>query len=330
MALKRRIVVVGVGSIGRRHARLLGERHDLEVEICEPDDASLEIARRELGDLHNHASYETVLSDPPEIVLIATPQPLHRSQTIAALEAGCHVLCEKPMSNDLEDARAMQEAASSASTVLDIGFPFHFHPAFIRIKTLIEEGALGTVLHAHFRVGSYVTLVNSLSRHQRDLEGALFLDYAHQPDIFYLLFGRRPKGIYVTGIQGGNMELTSNPNVMDILCDYEDAFSTSIHLNFLQHPARSECEIVGDEGWLNLDVATGLLRLGNRGDGSETAETHFVDIDELLRLEHQAFFDAVDGKREPESPASQAIVSMEIIDAGLRSWREQQRIELPD
>ena len=118
------------------------------------------------------------------MVVISTPQTLHKKQTIVALQAGCHVLCEKPMSDNLENARAMHAAALSAKTILNIGFQNHFHPAFIRIKSMIEEGILGNVLYAHFHVGTYVTLVNSLSRHQRDLEGALFFDYAHQPDLF--------------------------------------------------------------------------------------------------------------------------------------------------
>lgn len=328
MALKRRIIVIGVGSIGRRHARLLSECNDLEVEICEPSEVSLEVARKDLGDLRNHGDYESVLADPPEMVVIATPQSFHKEQTIAALQAGCHVLCEKPMSDNLEDAQAMRETALSAKTILNIGFQNHFHPAYTRIKSLIDEGVLGKVLHAHFRIGTYLTLVNSISRHQRDIEGALFLDYAHQPDLFYWFFGKRPKGIYVTGIQGGDLELTSNPNVMDILCDYEDSFLTSIHLNFVQNPGRSEWEIIGDRKWLNHDSGSALIRLGDSSDGTETTEKHAFERDDMYRLEHRAFIDAVDGKREPESPANDAIVSMEIIDAGLRSWREQQRVEL--
>jgi predicted dehydrogenase len=330
MAIIRRIVVVGVGSIGRRHARLLSERDDLEVEICEPDKSSLEIARKELGDLRNHTSFEAVLKNPPEMVVISTPQTLHKEQTIAALQAGCHVLCEKPMSDSLENARAMHAAALSANTILNIGFQNHFHPAFIRIKSMIEEGALGTVLYAHFHVGTYWTLVNSLSRHQRDLEGALFYDYAHQPDLFHWFFGKRPKGIYVSGVQGGELELSSNPNVMDILCDYEEAFLTSIHLNFLQHPARSACEVIGDQKWLYYDLNSETIRLGNHQDGTESTEHYPFERDQMYRLEHQAFFDAVKGEREPESPSSEAIVSMEIIDAGLRSWKEKQRVELSD
>ena len=330
MAMKQRIVVVGVGSIGRRHARLLSGRDDLDVEICEPDESSLKIARKELGDLRNHSAFEKVLEHPPEMVVIATPQTLHKEQTIAALQAGCHVLCEKPMSDKLENARAMHAAALSAKTILNIGFQNHFHPAFIRIKSMIEEGILGTVLYAHFHVGTYWTLVNSLSRHQRDLEGALFFDYAHQPDLFHWFFGKRPKGIYVTGIQGGELELSSNPNVMDILCDYEDAFLTSIHLNFIQHPARSACEVIGDQKWLYYDMNSETIRLDDSSDETESTEEYPFERDEMYRLEHQAFFDAAKGERKPESPSSEAIVSMEIIDAGLRSWREKQRVELSD
>ncbi len=328
MAIKRQITVVGLGSIGRRHARLLSERNDIELNICEPNKSSLKIARKELGELRNYISFESVLEKSPDMVVIATPHSLHKEQTIAALQAGCHVLCEKPMSGNLEDAQAMHTAALSAKTILNIGFQNHFHPAFIRIKSIIKAGLLGTILHAYFHVGTYVTLLNSLSRYQRNIEGALFLDYAHQPDLFYWFFGKRPRGIYVSGIQGGDLEHTSNPNIMNILCDYEDAFLTSIHLNYLQHPGKSSCEIIGDQKYLHYDADSESIRLVDRINGSESVETYPFERDNMYRLEHQAFFDAVKGNRKPESPSNEAIVSMEIIDAGLRSWKERQRVEL--
>ena len=325
---KSRVLVVGVGSIGRRHARLLSERDNLQVEICEPNAKSLDVAREEVSDLQNHDDLESGLRTQPDVVVVASPHRLHKDQTLAALESGAHVLCEKPMSDSLLNAVAMKEAADASDRLLSIGFSFHFNPGVRRLRQLMADGELGSILHVHSRVGSYITLVNSISRHQADLAGALLLDYAHQPDLFYWLLGERPKGVYMQAIQGGTIELTSNPNVIDLVCDYEAQVMTSVHLNYLQMPDRGEIEVVGDQGWAHFDMVSESLRIGNRDSRSVETENYRGQRDDIYRAEHQAFFDAISGKRDPESPPSEAIVSMQVIDAAMRSWREQRRVEL--
>jgi predicted dehydrogenase len=332
MALTRRVIVVGLGSIGRRHARLLNARGDLAVELCEPAAANLELAYAEVGRLPTYTAYDAALRTRPELMVIATPHDLHRSQTVPALEQGIHVLCEKPMSDRLEDARAMLAAADRArrqsGAVLSIGFMLHFHPLLARLKQIVEDGTLGTVLHVHYSVGSYITLVNSRSRYQAGLEGALLLDYAHQPDFIYWLLGEKPIGVTMSAVQGGEFEHTSMPNVLTLTCDYARPLLTTIHLNYAQMPQRGACEVIGDRGWALAEIEKQTLRIGLRADSSEREERIPADRDDLYRAEHQAFLDAVAGRREPSSPASEAIVSMEIADAALRSWRAGRRVEM--
>lgn len=327
MALNNRVVVVGLGSIGRRHARLLAQRGDLQVEWCESSREAVERAHRELGPPSGiHYSYDAMLATRPAMVVIATPHSAHAAQAIAALNAGIHVLCEKPLSDSLADARAMVEAASRSVAVLTVGFQLHFHPALLRVKAIIESGELGSLHQLHCLVGTYVTLVNSQSRYQSRMEGALFLDYAHQPDIFVWLTGQKPRGIYVAGGQGGSLPLQANPNFAAIVCDYAGPMISTIHLNYLQMPDRHEYEIIGDRGWLALDMFKGELRHGRQSDASVRVESSSTDRDSLYAREHQEFVAAAAGERKPESPAHEAIISMEIIEAARASLGRGQRL----
>lgn len=328
MALRRSIVVVGLGSIGRRHARLLKARGDLEVQVCEPDAGTARLAFEQFGETPLFASYDEVLASGPEMVLVATPHQLHCEQTVRALAQNVHVLCEKPMSDNLPDAQRMAAAAESSSAILNIGFSLHYHPVVERLRELIRDGVLGTIAQVHYRVGSYITLVNSGSRYQSRMEGALLMDYAHQPDILYWLLDKKPAGVYMAGGRGGEMAYSSCPNFLSMVCDYGAPLVATIELNYLQMPQRHACEVVGDRAWALCDMDKGTIRVGSREMQSETEETIPVEVDRLYELEHQAFLDAVDGKREPESPAAEAIVSMEIIDAALQSWRTGRRVAL--
>jgi predicted dehydrogenase len=328
MSGKRKVVVVGLGSIGRRHARLLAGRSDVIAEVCEPSAASLERARPEIGNLTNHASLESALASKPQAVVIATPHHLHADQTVAALKAGVHVLCEKPMAHDLASAQRMVEAAASSKAVLSIGFHMHFVPMMQRVRQMITAGELGQVVHVHCRVGTYITLVNSLSRYQRTMHGALLFDYAHQPDVLNWWLGRKPRGVYTFGGQGGDLEHTSTPNYLATTIDYEGDLLATIHLNYMQMPQRHEFEVVGDKAWVVVDFDKATVRIGDRASQSERSETFLAERDPHYLAEHQAFFDAIDGKRAPESPASESIVSMRIIDASLRSLKERARVTL--
>ena len=328
MAVEKRTIVVGLGSIGLRHARLLNQREDVAVEFCESNQERLKQAFDEIGKLPAYTTYEDALASRPDVVLIATPTQLHCDQVVRALRENIHVLCEKPMSDRLADAIKMKEASERSSAVLSIGFMLHFHPGIVRLEQLIQEGALGTILQVRYLVGSYVTLVNSHSHYQSQLEGALLLDYAHQPDIIYWLLREKPRGVYMAAGHGGDIEFRSNPNFLTIVCDYDSPLLTTVALNYLQMPQRHECEIVGDEGWALLDFERGTLRIGNRKAASEVEETVESTRDAVYQMEHQAFLDAVAGRREPSSPPEEAIVSMEIVHAALNSWRRQQRVAL--
>jgi predicted dehydrogenase len=221
-----RVVVVGTGSIGKRHGRLLCERPELTVELCEPSAAALAACLAEeaewAGDLETHSSYEAALASRPAAVVLCTPHTLHAQQSIAALDVDVHVLCEKPMAATVAEAQAMVDAETRArdrtqagvATVLAVGFTLHYHPALRVVKQLIEDGELGEVCHVHWHIGSLRTLMNSKSDYQAELAGALMLDYAHQPDqLLWMVGGQRPSSVYAAGGQVGTLPKTSNPNV---------------------------------------------------------------------------------------------------------------------
>jgi len=324
----RRIVIAGCGSIGQRHARLLSQRPDIMVELCDSNEGSLAETTRVIGDRPCHHDFDAMLATQPDILVIATPHTLHADQAIAAMRAGTHVLCEKPMSATLADAERMLESASKCSVTLDIGFTLHFHPALRRLKDLIASGALGSLVHVSCRVGTYATLAASRSMYQATLEGSLLLDYVHQPDLLYWLCGEAPAGVYMAGSVAGDLPLRSNPNVAELMLDYASGMLASIHLNYVQAPQRHAYEVVGDKAYATLDMESNTLCLGYREGNHETTEIFTVDRDNLFEQEHAAFLDAVAGRREPESPPGRAIVSMQVVDAALRSWKARERVAM--
>ncbi|HBE42400.1 MAG TPA: hypothetical protein DDW27_14580 [Bacteroidales bacterium] len=328
MEMKKRIVVAGTGSIGKRHARLLAGRDDISVELCDTDPHSLSDALKETGPLPKHHSFVQMLESKPDMVLIASPNKFHTEQTLLALEAGAHVLCEKPMSDRLDTALQVLNAVNHLNRVLVYGFSNHFHPGVLKTREIIRSGQLGEIIYAHFHIGTYGTLVNSRSRYQADTEAALLMDYVHQPDLLYWILGTNPTGVYATGSMGGNLELKSNPNSMTLLLDYNRPLTASIHLNYVQYPDRYHFEFLGDLGWIYYDLIANILYLGDRNKKVVSKEMFEFERDMLYEREHQAFFDVIAGKRTPESSAEDALQSMIVLEAAIQSWKTKQHIEV--
>ncbi len=222
----------------------------------------------------------------------------------------------------------MKEAVEASGKTLNIGFVLHFLPALVRLKELVSGGALGKILHVHGRAGMYVILVNSLSRYQSREPGSLFLDYSHQPDLFYWLLGRAPRTIRVTGFQAGSLEFSSDPNVADIVCEYDDQLVVTLHVNYVQMPQRHEYEVVGNLGWAAVDLVSGELRIGLRHEQSVAVEKYPCEPDDLYRAEIEAFFATVAGKRPPETSAADGIISTLVCEKSIEAWRTGERVEL--
>jgi predicted dehydrogenase len=147
-----KIGVVGVG-IGRHHAKAFQQHpHCKVVALADVDEKRLAGAAKELGIEKTYRSAEEMLANEKlDICSVATPNKFHKPLTLAALKAGCHVLCEKPMAMSAVEARQMLAAAKKARRRIMINFSFRFTPQSWALKKEVDAGALGDVYFAQTR-----------------------------------------------------------------------------------------------------------------------------------------------------------------------------------
>ncbi|WP_449355139.1 Gfo/Idh/MocA family protein [Virgibacillus natechei] len=144
---KLRVAVIGCGSIAKnRH--LVEYNNNSQVEIVAVCDIVEERAREaaELYQAKAYTEYETLLAEENiDAVSVCLPNYLHAPVSVGALNAGCHVLCEKPMATSREEADQMIEAARQNNKKLMIGHNQRFVPSHQKAKYLIEQGELGKI-----------------------------------------------------------------------------------------------------------------------------------------------------------------------------------------
>ena len=116
------------------------------VAIASRDKAKATAAAARFGISKSHASYEALLADPEvEAVYIPLPNDLHAEWTEKALRAGKHVLCEKPLAMDAQEAREMAGVAREKGLLLMEAFMYRFHPQWMRAKEIVDSGEIGAV-----------------------------------------------------------------------------------------------------------------------------------------------------------------------------------------
>lgn len=147
-----RVVVIGAGDMGARHARHWAAAGARVVAVVDPDRPRAEMAATETGaEAFTDAADAFALA--PEAVSVCTPTFLHAQYAIAALEAGAHVLCEKPVALKLSDAYAMRDAAAAAGRELRIGFMRRFDPAFDQLLDVTARAGRPLLAQATITAG---------------------------------------------------------------------------------------------------------------------------------------------------------------------------------
>jgi predicted dehydrogenase len=151
--------LIGTGYMGKCHALAWTSVHAVyddtpivrRVMLCEIEEG---LARRRADEFGFEAStddWRALIADPGvDVVSITTPNALHAQMAIAALEAGKHVLCEKPMAPSLDEAERMTAAARASGSVAILGYNYIQSPAVRYIDALLKRGAIGPM--THFRV----------------------------------------------------------------------------------------------------------------------------------------------------------------------------------
>ncbi len=146
---KLRVGIIGLG-MGRNH--IAGYRSHPQAEVVAI--ADLDAQRlQEIGDQHNipqryTSAEEMIQAEKLDIVSIATPNKFHAPLAVAALQTGCHVLCEKPMALNAEEARRMLAAAKKAGCRIGINFSYRFTEQSMALKQQVDSGVLGDIYFA--------------------------------------------------------------------------------------------------------------------------------------------------------------------------------------
>jgi predicted dehydrogenase len=192
-----RVAVIGLGLWGARaHLPTLAAMPEFDVRaVVDPRADIAEEAAERFGvpRVETDAARLFADTDALDAVVISTPDDTHRDLAVAALDAGLHVLCEKPLARDVAEGEAMVEAAERSGKVAKLGFSFRFSPVALKMRELVDAGAIGEVqLFEHIGVNAqFMDPSRPLHWKMRPerANGGVYVEYGSHPIDLALWYG---------------------------------------------------------------------------------------------------------------------------------------------
>lgn len=339
-----RVLFCGLGGIGQRHLRNLRSlvsQQQLEVHAYRVlgrseklrDDLSIEADRSIVTDYQIvvHTDLAQALAVKPDVVFICNPSSLHTGIALQAAKAGAHLFIEKPVSDTLDGLDELLAIVKIKQLVCYVGYNFRFHPALMRIKSLLDQGHFGNLLAVRSEIGEYLPNwhryedYRTMYAARADLGGGVILSQIHEMDLIYWYFGL-PESIYCLGGKLSRLEIDVEDTATSLM-QYRGPlgnFPIALHQDYLQRPPVRTFKVVGDSGIAQVDLIKNHLIVHNvAGEVVEQSDGSDFKRNDMFLAQMKHFLASVAGHTAPMVNLSDGIQSMRLALAARESMASQ-------
>ena len=327
-----RIMIAGLGSVGRRHLRNLRTLGFDDILLYRTGRSTL--PEDELSGFPTETDLEAALARRPEAVIIANPSALHLEIAIPAARVGCHLLIEKPLSHNLERIPELLTALQEGGGTVLVGFQYRFHPSLQLGKRVFDEGEIGRAVAALAHYGDYLPDWHPWEDFQGsysarpDLGGGVILTLCHPFDYLRWLLGEAEVVWAQAGSIGLGLEVE---DTAEIGLRYVNGVHGSVHLDYIQRPPQHRLEIVGTEGTLRWDQAEGALRVYRAGEGDWRVYPPPAGFErnDMFLAEMRHFLRVIEGQAEPACTFEDGLAALRLCLAARQAAAEGALVAVP-
>jgi predicted dehydrogenase len=320
-------LVIGGGSIGRRHLRNLQSLGLAELGLVESDEERRRAVAAEFG-ARQFSDLDAGLEWNPDFVVVATPTHLHVRHALQATRRGCAVFVEKPLSHTAEDLQGLAEFVERKQIVSLVGCNTRFHPGPAKVKQLLSEGLLGRIFFARVQVGSYLpdwrpgTDYRTNYAAHEETGGGCILDCIHEIDLARWYLGDVQDVLCMTA-RTGSLEIDTE-DVAALICRHGEGAISEIHLDYVQRSYERGCQIVGERGSIFWEFNSRQVRWleAESGRWMTLAQPDSWDVNDMYVAEMKHFLECVESGNSTTLPIPEAVSVMQIAFAAKTSARE--------
>ena len=329
--------IIGSGLQGIRRARALSFFKDFQISmVADIDEDAARRLSEEVGSTYTLDWREVVEREDIDVVIVCTPPNLHAEISVAAMEHGKHVLCEKPLARTVEEGQNMVRVAQKNGLKLGCGFNLRHHRGVQQIHTWIEEGSIGQVsfVRCRYGIGGREGYENDWRTDPETSGGGELMDQGvHALDLSRWFLGDVAE---VTGIlQTAFWPIAPIEDNAFALLRNRKGSVASLHVSWTQWRPLFSLEIYGSEGYAVVEGLGGAYgdesaRLGQRDFTAPFAEkvVHYRGEDPSWKAELQDFLEAISEGREPLANGVDGVEALKLVQAVYHSAEQKQTLTL--
>jgi UDP-N-acetylglucosamine 3-dehydrogenase len=302
--------VLGLGSMGRNHVRVWQAVDGVElVAVADPRPEAVKLTIQG-SSLRGYADAATMLAEQElDLVSVVAPTSMHHDLTVAALDAGCHVLVEKPIAATRGEGEAMVAAAAANHRMLTVGHIERFNPAIVELRRRLRAGELGRIFQVRAtRLGPFPDRIRDVG---------VVVDLApHDLDVMRFLLGSDPVRVYAETEQRIH---TDHEDLFVGVLKFANGVVGLLDINWLTPVKQRTLSVTGQGGMYVADyLAQDLVFHANPAQGSVAegrSEPRAIARREPLAVELEAFAAAVRQGGPPPVDPREALIALQLARA---------------
>ncbi len=320
----KKILIVGVGSIGRRHIENFSNFFS-EIDIAEINKERISKACNDFNINQSFEDYTIALeSNNYDAVAITAPPFMHLPVAKVAVSKNCHVFIEKPLGMSVTGWNEISDICKENNLINYVSFHHRHIPYVKRLKEILDSGKYGKVLNANMRWGSYLPDwhpwedYRSFYMAKKEQGGGALLDESHGIDLIRYLIGE-PKRVAAFVGNVSDLEITSD-DVAFLTMELENGSYVQINFDLLSRYPRVSLEIVLSDGSIYMDRVDHVLRIYD-AKLKEWREESWSKEEFMSAYQVQAkhFFDCISNNAKSLTDIADGIKTQRVIDMSFKS-----------
>jgi len=328
------ILVIGFGSIGRRHLENLLQLKNVKL-IVYTKRTDLNSFKEQGVKISN--SLTECLNENPDIGFITNETSLHIPIAIKLAQNGLDLFIEKPLSNSSKDIKKLYSIVKKKKLITQMGCNLRFHPCIKKIKNLIDQRKIGKIISAQVQNSSYLPDQHRWEDYKKsyaarnDLGGGVTLTLIHEIDYMYWFFQEVENVVSVSG-KMSDLDITAEDYTASLL-KFKNKVVGELHLDYFQRPDFRSCKIRGTKGeiyWdsVNNSVSVYNIKKNNREIKFETGFADNIDTYSSYLEEIKHFLRCVKDRKETINNLEHGIATLKIALAIKKSSKIEKSVRV--
>lgn len=324
-------LIVGYGSIGKRHIQNLSNYSDIEIIVCTKRKQDIFLKKNKCKVIK---SLKKSISENPDFAIISNVTSLHIETAIELANAGIHFLIEKPLSHNQNGVKKLLNVIKTKKLITLIGCHLRFHPCIIKIKEIIEKKKIGKVLAVQAQNSSYLPDWHPYENYKesyaakKELGGGVVLTSIHELDYLYWLFGKI-NDVFSISDKSGDLELSCD-DMSSSLLKFKAGIVGEVHLDFFQKTIIRQCNIIGTKGIISCNINLNRIKLYNpiTKKWSVQLELKNYDINEVYKRELDHFIKCVKNNKKSINDVGEGINVLKIALSIIKSSKIKKMVHV--